>query len=160
MLSLAFSRDGSMLAGGTGFKGVDLWNVANPASPQQWGQTFYSGTDNINSMAFSKDGGILILAAGNNDGNVQLWNVTHRDSPRSSGRHCAGTTPVNSVVFSHDGRTLAIGSDNGTVGLWNVSNPASPRRLDNLSSPLSATSIQSRSAQIATCSRMARWSVR
>jgi WD40 repeat protein len=129
MLSLAFSRDGSMLAGGTGFKGVDLWNVANPAYPQQWGQTFYSGTDNINSMAFSKDGGILILATGNNDGSVQLWNVTHPASPKKLGPPLAGTTPVNSVVFSRDGRTLAIGSDNGTVGLWNVSNPASPKEI-------------------------------
>ena len=70
----------------------------------------------MNAVAFSPDG--TILASGDDDGTVRLWDVATR---RPIGGPLTGHAgSVNAVAFSRDGRTLASGGHDGTVRLWDV----------------------------------------
>jgi WD40 repeat protein len=84
-----------------------------------------------------------MLAIGQSDGTVQLWNVANPVAPVTIGHPFiapgAGSANVSAVAFSADGTILATisgpfsngGPFNsvGTVRLWNIANPATPRLL-------------------------------
>jgi hypothetical protein len=94
-----------------------------------------------NILGFSHDGSML--AIGQSDGTVQLWNVANPVAPVTIGHPFiapgAGSANVSAVAFSADGTILATisgpfsngGPFNsvGTVRLWNIANPATPRLL-------------------------------
>ena len=71
--------------------------------------------ETVSSVAFSPDG--KMLASGNTEGNVILWDVATRQ--RIGQPLSTNTGSVNSVAFSPDGKILASGSYN-TVVLWDV----------------------------------------
>jgi WD40 repeat protein len=75
-----------------------------------------SHTNPINDVVFSPDG--HILASGNDDQTVGLWNVTDPTRPTPLGQPLTGhKSAVNAVVFSADGRTLArVSNDHGFAG--------------------------------------------
>lgn len=82
----------------------------------------------IGSVAVSPNG--RILAAGDDLGNVWLWDIANPDRAIRLGQPL--TIPndmVYSVAFSPDGRTLAAGTLDGQVWLWNVADPAHPAQL-------------------------------
>jgi WD40 repeat protein len=74
------------------------------------------GAGAIWSVTFSPDG--KFLAAGNDNGTAQLWNVAARQSVGAPLSGHGGT--VRSVAFSSNGKILAVGSNNGTVQLWST----------------------------------------
>ncbi|BCL34375.1 pentapeptide repeat-containing protein [Nostoc sp. MS1] len=67
------------------------------------------------TVAFSLDG--KLLATGEEDGRVRLWNANSGKELLTLIGHSSG---VNSVAWSGDGLTLASGSDDETVKLWDV----------------------------------------
>jgi WD40 repeat protein len=108
--SLAFSPDGKMLANGTVFHGIMLWNVATHKRIAT-----LATHGHVTSLAFSPDG--RILACGNGNGKVQLWNpATNKNTATLAGH----TGDVYSVAFSPDGKTVASGGEDTTVKLWDV----------------------------------------
>ncbi|MGP0025752.1 MAG: AAA family ATPase [Streptosporangiaceae bacterium] len=125
--SVAFSPHRQTLAAGTNDGRVWLWNLANPARPTQLGQPLTGTTDQVTSVAFSRDGRTL---AGSSDDEVWLWNLANPAHPTPLGQPLNGPADtVTSVAFSLDGRTLAAGSYDGRVWLWNLANPARPTLL-------------------------------
>ncbi|MFJ7263264.1 hypothetical protein ACIQV2_24230 [Streptomyces globosus] len=82
------------------------------------------------SVVFNPSGDML--AVGQADGTVQLWNVTDPARPRANGTPLrTGEGEVSSVgsVFSPDGRTLAVtrfGRPDSVVTLWRVGGPDTP----------------------------------
>jgi WD40 repeat protein/transcriptional regulator with XRE-family HTH domain len=78
-----------------------------------------SHTTSVLSVEFSPNS--QILASGNFDGSVQLWNVaTGRPIGHPLTGHLGPLDSAYSVAFSPDGNTVASGNDYGTVLLWNV----------------------------------------
>jgi WD40 repeat protein len=99
------------------------------------------GTPTPNILGFSHDG--RMLAVGQSDGTVQLWNVANPVDPVTIGHPFispgAGKANVSAVAFSADGTILATISGPfsgsgpftsvGTVRLWNIADPVAPRLL-------------------------------
>ena len=139
VLSVAFSPDGKMLATG-GYDSADhgtlqLWDVGSrqPIGAPLQKDTFESSLAYIStvfSVAFSPDG--TMLAAGEGDGVVQLWNVTSRKEIGSL--FAENSNEIPSLAFSPDGKFLAGGNDQGMAQLWDVATKqriGSPLTTDN-----------------------------
>ena len=92
-----------------------------------------SCTDRIFSASFSPNG--QLLASGDVDGALRLWNINDRDA------NCLAVSPhvhryeddddddhdeddltacVNSVAFTPNGQNLASGSQDGNIFLWDT----------------------------------------
>jgi WD40 repeat protein len=77
-------------------------------------------TDSVFSLDFSSDG--QLLAIGNNDGTVGIWDVSGDPQDwQLTGHTMTGHTDrVTDVVFSPDGALVASGSRDKTIRLWDV----------------------------------------
>lgn len=69
------------------------------------------------SAAFSPNGGLL--ASGDHNGIVRIWNVQQRRIIAQLEGH---TAAVGSLKFSPDSRTLVSGGNDDLINLWDVSN--------------------------------------
>jgi WD40 repeat protein len=79
-----------------------------------------------------------MLASGNDDRTILLWDVNDPARPKLLGAPLTGHTDfVWGVAFSPDGKTLASGSGDDTIILWDVSDPA---RAKTLGAPLTGHS--------------------
>ena len=126
LYSLAFSPDGRTLMVADSL-GVGLWDVTNPAQPSQVRQITGAGVNRVLSVAFTPVGDIL--ASGNLDGTLRLWNLTNPRSVVPYTPPLPQSESIDSLAFSPDGRTLATAGSGGTIQLWNTADPAHPRVL-------------------------------
>ncbi len=132
MYSLAFSPDGTTIAGGGGLRltgrfasigpqggrvtggDISLWDIRTKKL-----QIALKGHMNdVYSIVFSPDG--TTIASGSVDETIRLWDA-------ATGKHKATFTDhegsITSLAFSPDGKILASGSFDSTVRLWKL--PAS-----------------------------------
>jgi WD40 repeat protein len=114
VFSVAFSRDGRLLASASGDRTVRVWDLAAPKCV-----AVLSGhPDNVYTAVFHPDG--TRLASGGRDRAVWLWDVaTRQDVARLDGH----TNYVFSLAFSPDGSSLVSGSGDGTVRVWDTASP-------------------------------------
>jgi WD40 repeat protein len=122
ILSVAFSRQGDLLATGTTTGEIQFWHAASGPSVQ----TLRGHTDWVWSVVFSPDG--KILASGSDDQTVRLWEVSSGKLLNILHGH---TSKVRSVTISPDGQTLASGSYDQTVRLWDVNSGQCFKTLGN-----------------------------
>ena len=136
--SVAFSSDGHLLASADADGLVRLWDTTDPARATLTGQFQVANPaklpfDALKAVVFSPGG--HILASGDDNGTVGLWNVTHTAYPTAIGSpllNGRGDASVSSVEFSSDGRLLASGNSGVSgdpIQLWNVADPAHPVML-------------------------------
>lgn len=110
----AFSPDGVTLATGSRH-GINLWNLnADKEDAHTKLPGKLSGLNPV--MTFSPDGTILIGSEG-----LRL-NLINVETGKVIGNLRGHTEQIETLVFSHDGKTLATGSLDGTVLLWDWKN--------------------------------------
>lgn len=114
VLSLAFSRDGRILAS-AGYNLINLWDLASGKKLQ----TISAKNLFPISVALSPDG--RTLASGGGLGNVELWDVASGKKLRTLAGHSAA---VAAVAFSPDGQTLATAGTDSTSKIWRVADGA------------------------------------
>lgn len=107
--SLAFTRDGRMLAEGEP-KSVTLWDTQTWAVIRKW--TACDGL--VFMVAFSPDGKTLATACGHPDATIKLWDVTTGELKRTLK---VGGKPSYSIAFSPDGQMLASAYEDRAVRL-------------------------------------------
>ncbi len=124
VLSLDFSSDGTLLAGGCEDDTVRFWDVTarTPAAtlvmPPDPARSDYP--IHVYEVLFAPDGRTLATGTNGPIPRVHLWDVATRTLTRTLDRRGPVSYPM---AFSPDGRTLATDGD-GEVLLWNVSTGA------------------------------------
>lgn len=107
---MAWSPTGKLLAIGTSI-GIYIYGGHN-LSDEKYFETSYG----ISSVAFSQDG--LLLASGNQDKTVRLWDVATGEEIIRVGEY---STNIDSLTFSPDGRVLAFPIGVSVI-LWDMEN--------------------------------------
>ena len=117
---MVFSPDSRMFAINAGSK-ISLWEIVSDTQIQKR-HTLNGVSRDGYVMTFSPDAQILLIAISATgpfycrDIEIQLWDIATSTKPVSLPGH---TEPIETLVFSHDGKILASGSKDGTVLLWN-----------------------------------------
>ena len=123
MLSIALSREGTLLVTGADNGTVRLWSLARPGHPLLLAAPL-SLRGPVSSLALSPDGSLLAISAG---GTVSLWNISDPRRPALAGSTPAALgTALNAVIYSPDGQTLATAGANGRVYVWDTTDPRHP----------------------------------
>jgi hypothetical protein len=129
VLDLAFSRDGDFLAAASREGFVSIWRVWKQ-SPFSIGRRGSIGSEEpvspVVGIAFSPAHN-EILALGNQDGRVQVWNIS--DLARMYSLSFAA--PVVNVGFSHSGDLIFGCTEDGQFKLWEASTGALLNKLVN-----------------------------
>ncbi|MCA9792521.1 MAG: serine/threonine protein kinase [Candidatus Eremiobacteraeota bacterium] len=107
--SLAFSSANHLAVGGS-----DGTITLYEASSGERLERIEGHSDEVSSLAFSKDG--TFLASASMDGSAALWKIPELTELR----RFTHPSIVYSVCFSHDGRLLASGAGDCAIRLWDV----------------------------------------
>ena len=124
--AMEFSPDGQTLALGYPY-GIVLSDVTTTGIQEQGRIPNNRGISNM--LTFSPHGKILLDPKLERlQPLIQLWNV---DTGEDLGTLSGHTEPIETLVFSHDGKTLASGSQDGTVLLWDWDEIAAKSVMEN-----------------------------
>ncbi|MBW4620150.1 MAG: AAA family ATPase [Cyanosarcina radialis HA8281-LM2] len=113
IFSLAFSRDGKLVAAGDSLGQVRLWRVSD-------GQPLWSAVGHaqwVRAVAFSPDGETLASGSADGNGIIKLWDVQTGQLRQTLQGHQGA---VRAIDFSPDGQTIASGGLDRTIKLWDA----------------------------------------
>lgn len=111
VLSLAFSADDQLLAGGCSDGSVRVWRVAD----RQEVAHLRKHDDLVRGVAFAADGRTLISVGW--DGRVKVWDVPTCSEKTTFEWH---TGMIHAMAFAPDGMTAATGGQDGNIVIWDV----------------------------------------
>ncbi|HTH51864.1 MAG TPA: WD40 repeat domain-containing protein, partial [Pyrinomonadaceae bacterium] len=142
---LAFSPDGSILAGGGPDNFVRLWSTA---TGKQLGEALKDHTRRITALAFSPDG--ALLASSSDDGKILLWNMLSRQMVGGFDAN------VQAIAFSSDGKELIGGDGAGLLRKWSLATGKETARVqahtDRFNSSIEQLVVNTATGLIATAS--------
>jgi WD40 repeat protein len=118
--SVAFRRDGRVLASGSWDGTIKLWDVATGRELR----TLAGHGRGIYKAVFSPDG--RRLASASRDGTVKLWDAA---TGRNTHTLRADSVAAKALDWSPDGRLLASGGNDGVVKLWDAATGREVRAL-------------------------------
>ncbi|KAK5651076.1 hypothetical protein OQA88_13708 [Cercophora sp. LCS_1] len=135
--SVAFSPDSKLVASGSGYKTIKIWDVAMGACTQ----TFEGHSSWVNSVAFSPDS--KLVASGSDDNTIKIWDAATGACTQTLEGH---SSCVRSVAFSPDSKLVASGSGDNTIKIWDAATGACTQTLEGHSGDVnSSIFISSRS---------------
>ena len=111
-----------------------LWDAADPDATRRLGPALampapYEPIAGSGALDASGD----LVAAGNAQGRVALWNTTDPRRDRLEGVPFAGDTAlIESLAFTPDQHVLVVGGNDDEAHLWDVDDPAHPRELSSV----------------------------
>lgn len=141
--SIAFGRDGKMLAAGGSGGGVTVWEITKD---KQLKPRFVvqACTSPVYGVAFSPDSKSLAVAC--HDNAVRLYDVSGPKIEESATLN-GHSQAVSAVAFSPEGKTLASGSYDQTIRLWDMRGKDSQERavLEGQAATITALAYSSKS---------------
>ncbi len=136
---IAYAPDGKLLAA-AGSLGIWLYDADNLNEVG----LLEGHTDDVVSVAFSPDGGIL--ASGSWDSTVRLWDVQKQEQVGKL-QHANW---VSSIAFSPDGKLIASGSGDKTLRLWDVQKQEQVGKLEGHTAALMTVAFSRDGSMIAS----------
>ena len=109
---LVFSPDGKMLASGSEYGTVQLWDATTGESLA----IFTNHFSHIDALAFSPDS--TTLASGSTDGTIQFWDIKTGNPLQK--RITGHLSWLRDVTFYKDSSTIASVAYNGIITLWDL----------------------------------------
>ncbi len=109
--SVAFSKDGRILATGGKDAMVRFWDIHTG----ELRRTLAEHSSTVNSIAFSPDG--QTFASGSSDYTVKIWDA---NTFEVKNRYTTRFSPVRSIAFSADSKKVASASADGEIIIWPV----------------------------------------
>jgi len=113
--ALAYSPDGSLLAGARVDRAIKLWDVAT----HQEALSLSGHADEVNALAFVPDGEALV--SGCEDGTIKKWDLQSGQVALSIDHQ----KPVYSMAVSPDGQLLISAGDDKQLRIWRMATGAS-----------------------------------
>lgn len=118
---LTFSPDGAYLAASTRHGQISIWDTQNWHVVRILESRAFTRMSKLQSLLFSPDGRELVVAISNEStqvGVVVSWDTT--DLLTSPERTLFDMdSPIHSIAYSPDGRTILSACDSGEIILWN-----------------------------------------
>ncbi|KAK0654006.1 WD40-repeat-containing domain protein [Cercophora samala] len=114
--SVSFSMDGTHLASGSDDNEIRIWNIKSGEAQAQ--RVLKGSEGNLMWVVFSPISP-RHLASASREGTIRLWDVTvDEDSIEPHEKPVHHSRPINFIVLSPDGKTIASGCDGGYLNLW------------------------------------------
>jgi WD40 repeat protein len=112
MLAVAYSPDGTTLAGGEADNTISLWDI----SAGQQLNVLYGHVAPISSLAYSPDG--TLLASGSYDQTIRLWDTKTGETRQILLKDAESM--ITDVAFNPDGTLLVAATYSPNVLVWDV----------------------------------------
>jgi WD40 repeat protein len=140
--SLALSRDGKHLAGGSDAKNIVLWDLS--AAIPRIARIFQGHTGKITSVAFSPDGKSIV--SGSEDQTIKIWPVSLSDDHQNFADHKGS---VWTAAFSPNGEMSADAGVDRVVYLRDAQGKVL-HRLEGNTAPVTALAFSLDSTRLAS----------
>lgn len=121
---ISFDPRGRILASATN-KGVVLYDTPTAKVLVRLEQTEYT-----TALAFNRDG--KLLAVGDKDGLVQLWNVASPADPHLLGTATTTGDSIMGLAFSNQAPLLVVGIDAAQTGVIDIRDVRRPRLIESM----------------------------
>lgn len=120
-----------------------------------WKSDFISTTpiaqvaSRVKSLTMSPGGNIL--AGGNEEGHVVLWDLNNNNEERQLYR--TEKVPISAIAFSNDGQLLVFGDESGTVTIWDLEGKKVLKKMPGHESDITDLEFNADNSLLASTSR-------